>query len=209
MEVVKLLDRRPIGDKGNITRYAIFKCPYCGSEVERPLSNGKRNQSCGCVHMQLVGKGNTTHGDSRKNAKYHKLFKVWLEMRYRCNNKDIPYYGDKGISVCKEWDNYTAFKKWSLDNGYTTEYSLQIDRKDSSKDYCPTNCRWVTPKVNQRNRDLVILNEAKALEIRKSLKQGANIESLAEEYGVHKDTIRDIKNEKTWKACLLDEEKGE
>ena len=209
MEVVKLLDRRPIGDKGNITRYAIFECPYCGSKVERLLSNGKRNKSCGCVHMQLVGKGNTTHGDSRKSAEYHKLFKVWLEMRYRCNNKDIPYYGKKGISVCKEWDDYTSFKNWSLENGYTTEYSLQIDRKDSEKDYCPTNCRWVTPKVNQRNRDLVILNKSKALEIRKALKQGANTDNLAKKYGVHRDTIRDIKNGKTWKDCVLDKEEGE
>jgi hypothetical protein len=35
-----------------------------------------------------------------------------------------------------------------LDNGY--EANLTIDRIDSTKDYCPDNCRWVTLEDNAK-----------------------------------------------------------
>ena len=58
-------------------------------------------------------------------------------------------YGGKGIRVCQEWlDNPELFEEWSLENGY--EDNLTIDRIDSTKDYCPDNCRWVTLEDNAK-----------------------------------------------------------
>ena len=122
-------------------------------------------------------------------------------MRDRCNrktNQDYKYYGGKGIIVETVWDDYLEFKKWSLLNGYEPNKNLQIDRIDGSKNYCPENCRWVSPTINQRNRDCVILNTEKANEIRVLLTKDINISEIANMYGVHPDTIKDIKKGKTW-----------
>lgn len=74
-------------------------------------------------------------------------------MVHRCHNeKHMKFrnYGEKGIIVCKEWRNYSNFKKWALENGY--DPSLQIDRMDSDGNYEPSNCRFVTIRENLLNR---------------------------------------------------------
>ena len=95
--------------------------------------------------------GNYKHGYS---VTHPKLFLVWETMRSRCKNphrQKYNDYGGRGISVCKEWDeDCEAFCKWALENGYKD--GLQIDRIDNDGDYCPDNCRFVTPKQNSRNR---------------------------------------------------------
>lgn len=75
-------------------------------------------------------------------------------MKQRCNNPNSEYYknyGDRGIKVCKEWnDNFKKFQEWSLKNGY--QIGLQIDRRDNDQEYSPKNCRWVTRQQNLQNR---------------------------------------------------------
>lgn len=81
----------------------------------------------------------------------NKLKAVLRSMNYRCGNKEDRYYGGKGIRVCSEWaSNPDSFIKWSLENGYRE--GLSIDRIDGDKDYKPSNCRWVSMKVQQNNR---------------------------------------------------------
>ena len=85
----------------------------------------------------------------RHNDRYTKLWKEWNTMLWRCNPKNTrhrKWYFDKNIKVCDEWKKYTNFKSWALSNGYIE--GLTIDRIDSNKDYCPTNCRWITMREN-------------------------------------------------------------
>ena len=81
-----------------------------------------------------------------------KLYYCWVNMRRRCDwlkHKDWKYYGGKGISVCKEWNNFINFKN---DMGKTYRKGLSIDRIDNNKGYFKDNCRWVTMKMQQNNK---------------------------------------------------------
>lgn len=80
-----------------------------------------------------------------------RIYKTWYNMKARCYNEHdskYKFYGGKGIKVCDEWKNdFNAFYTWAMANGYTDE--LTIDRIDSTKDYCPKNCRWITMEENR------------------------------------------------------------
>lgn len=204
MILIKNLGYRDIGKKDKVG-FGLYKCPYCNNIVERRYSNGKRDKSCGCQKNILSSLSNTKHGDSNKNAYHHNLFRTWSKMRDRCNrvsNQDYKYYGAKGIKLEPIWDEYINFKEWSLKNGYIRYRNLQIDRIDGDKNYGPDNCRWVTPKVNQRNRKIVILNEEKVSKIKKFFKLGLSNLFIASLYGTGYNAILNIKNNKTWKDII-------
>lgn len=82
-----------------------------------------------------------------------RLYRIWKSMRQRCyslNNKDYKDYGGRGISVCKEWSEFTVFYEWAMENGYRED--LSIDRIDNNGNYCPENCRWATASQQQKNK---------------------------------------------------------
>ena len=92
-----------------------------------------------------------------KNPRKSRLYKVWIDMRNRCNNPNnrrYKRYGLKGIKVCKEWDNYLTFYEWAILNGYkeNTKKKYTVDRIDNSKGYCPENCRLLSIQEQQSNR---------------------------------------------------------
>lgn len=93
---------------------------------------------------------NWTHGACYRNSR---LYSIWRTMIHRCENpKREKYkdYGGRGITVCPEWHDPNVFMDWAESNGYKD--GLQLDRIDNNKNYEPSNCRWVTPKENSRNR---------------------------------------------------------
>lgn len=118
----------------------------CGTEKvvsAQMLKNGK-SKSCGCHKNDY----NRTHG-----GKGTRLYECWRHMRYRCEspkNQAYKYYGERGISVCKEWHDFSKFREWALENGY--DDTLTIDRIDVMGNYEPTNCRWADSKVQMNNR---------------------------------------------------------
>lgn len=78
-----------------------------------------------------------------------RLYNIWACMKQRCQNPKhtaAPWYYDKGIQVCSEWQTFEKFEKWALSNGYTD--NLTIDRIDSQGNYEPSNCRWIPLREN-------------------------------------------------------------
>lgn len=123
----------------------LCKCD-CGNESIVPSTSLVKGdvKSCGC----LRGKNLITHNHSNE-----RLHSIWKGIRRRCNNpheKSYKDYGGRGIKLCDEWNNYENFREWALSHGYRDD--LTIDRIDVNKNYCPTNCRWLTKQEQARNK---------------------------------------------------------
>lgn len=74
-------------------------------------------------------------------------------MKQRCqnpNNDGYAFYGALGVSVCKEWNDFSSFQLWATSSGYSDE--LTLDREKSTGNYEPGNCRWVDKTTQARNQ---------------------------------------------------------
>ena len=160
----------------------LCKCD-CGNEcVVKGISLRRGNtKSCGCLsseNAQQRAMEHITHGQSKT-----RLYRIWVNMRSRCNkpsHPDYPRYGARGIKVCEEWDNsFQPFYNWSMSNGYRE--NLSIDRIDNESNYSPDNCRWVDTNVQNNNtrRNHYITYNGETLTIGQwSKKQGINKHTL-------------------------------
>jgi len=139
-------------------------------------------QSCGCLRKEESAKSNTirltTHGMSGT-----RLYRIWRGMKTRCLNENEKYfknYGGRGITLCEEWLNsFEAFYKWSLENGYSE--NLTLDRIRVNGNYSPDNCRWATYEEQQNNRRdnyLVTLNG-----------ETSTLANMCRKYGVNYHTV--------------------
>lgn len=133
----------------------------CGNKCivrSKSLKSGD-TKSCGCLSKEKTG------NMARKHRGFGtRLYTIWISMRQRCNNpKNNAYhnYGGRGITICKEWDDFNSFREWSLSNGYNEkcgERELSLDRIDVNKRYSPDNCRFVSMRDQACNRrDSIIL----------------------------------------------------
>ena len=165
MKLIKDLGTRLINNKW--IRFGLFLCPFCLNIIERRLSNGEINKSCGCKESKQV-RNNYKHGETDT-----KVYYIWCTMKSRCtnaNNGDYKNYGSRGILICPEWtdklNGYINFRDWALSNGY--EKGLSIDRINNDGNYEPANCHFVARRENNRNKrnnklTLEIINEIREL----------------------------------------------
>ena len=132
--------------------FFLCKCD-CGNEFLVDGSGLKLKKSCGCLRQEMNRQHATTHG-----GRYERLYKVWIGIKYRCNNPnchEYEKYGGRGISVCPEWMDYATFRDWSYEHGYDKDapkMECTLDRIDYNGNYEPSNCRWTDPKTQSNNR---------------------------------------------------------
>ena len=116
------------------------KC-HCGNKFIlsiKDITSGNTN-SCGCVR------------DGRSLNKFYQLYRNMVERCYNPNNNRFNDWGGRGIKICNQWlNNPFMFYDWCESNGYAN--GLQLDRIDNDKNYTPNNCRFVEPKINNRNQ---------------------------------------------------------
>ena len=136
------------------------KCQICGLEArtEKDLELFRKSKNCTYLHSNLCLKcANEYHRNLHKiqrNDEVYVVIKRYYAMIQRCYNPNTDYfkhYGGRGIIVCEEWRNdRQAFIDWANTHGFKPE--LEIDRIDNNGNYSPDNCRWVTRKIQQRNK---------------------------------------------------------
>lgn len=136
------------GSSKGYLEYWLCQCD-CGKQtiVEKYHITHSRIKSCGCYLEKRRKESHTKHllCNSR-------IYKIWGDMKNRCSNPHnhaYKYYGTRGITFYSEWINFESFYNWALNNGYKD--NLTLDRINYNGNYEPSNCRWVTKKVQARN----------------------------------------------------------
>ena len=164
--------------KGGKPPYWLCQCD-CGNQKiisGKSLKSGN-TRSCGCLMIDFSSKLNFTHG-----ASHSQEFRVWTDMRNRCNNlnnRRYASYGGRGITVSSEWADFTRFL---ADMGPRPTTAHQIDRIDNDGPYSKDNCKWSTVSeqgLNKRNTVFI-------------LHQGQKIPlvTVARQHGLHPSTLR-------------------
>lgn len=118
---------------------------------------------CSCGTRSEVLGTNLKRGNSTKcDAGWHRIdhgmidtpeYVSWKAMNWRVKAKHpsiAPYYRDKGITVCEEWQgSFVSF----LDHiGRMPRPGLTVDRINGNGNYEPGNVRWATRKEQRANQ---------------------------------------------------------
>ncbi len=91
------------------------------------------------------------HGHSRGHRTTPE-YTAWIHMINRCyspSNKRYRHYGGRGIRVCDRWRE--SFASFFSDIGPRPVGKFTLDRVNNDGDYEPSNCRWTTYSVQNRN----------------------------------------------------------
>lgn len=75
-----------------------------------------------------LGKGKYT---SRVSGKHTTCYRRWILMIGRCyNSEDQNYntYGERGITVCKEWHNYQCYAEWFYSQVNSDSVGFVVDK---------------------------------------------------------------------------------
>jgi hypothetical protein len=191
----------------------------CGRTIKitsDALLRKKNQQSCGCKTPLLSSERFTRHGESRRH-KTTTEYRIWSQVKARCFRPSCPAYpryGGRGITMCERWRQ--SFEAFIEDMGRRPSKRRTLDRINNDGNYEPGNCRWATRTQQANNRRLNIygrkLTESDARIIKSGIATGEFIplntfirtgdleRMLGARFNVTFQAIRDIRNNRTWRA---------
>jgi hypothetical protein len=140
---------------GHISYIVKCSCGVTATHAGYYLRTGKSLLCRSCSAKKRMPKGKNCyahkHGASTAGNPLRKTYSIWITMRQRCsdhNSRDYKNYGGRGISICREWDNFEGFYK---DMGKCPD-GLSLDRINNDGNYEKSNCQWATRKQQNNNR---------------------------------------------------------
>ena len=118
--------------KGIKISWGLFLCPACGVEVERQLSNGYRNKTCGCQrHVRDMAvpeeekRDRLKHQEARQNAALYcpYYYECYTEAGredkamncYSCEKREkVESNCHQGqVGCCGDFNEMTEYKSWA------------------------------------------------------------------------------------------------
>lgn len=167
-------DAHPFIDE-NGKKHRVLECVcQCGNTVQKRAKYLQKGHKVDC-------------GCSKHRLSHTPIYWLWTNIKKRCFNPSSTRffnYGGRGITMCDEWNySFLSFCEWALNNGW--EVGKQIDRINNNGNYEPTNCRFVTPKENTRNRSNCYFILYKGREV--------NLSDICDELGIRHANVSNIK----------------
>lgn len=132
--------------------YWICEC-ICGkikSFSGKWLRNDMKKGNCGCVRKSSV--------EYKQNKRIKNIWTLMIARCYDPKHNEYFRYGDGKVIVCDRWlnsfenfyeDMFPSYVEFESKSGIN---SATIDRIDSTGNYEPSNCRWLTLQQQARNR---------------------------------------------------------
>lgn len=140
-----------VNKKKSVTHWlCICECGIHSFVSASHLVGGKSTKCKTCHNKEAVKKRPMLHGHAM-NKRSSREYSCWTSMRNRCKNPNDEHwknYGERGIKVCAEWDDFIVF----LNDMGKRPKNHTLDRIDVNGDYSLRNCRWATQKEQCENK---------------------------------------------------------
>jgi len=177
-------------------RWARYKCSFCNATFDKRVANARLLDNCGCQTDKR--KAHPKHGMSGMKQLVH----AHSDMKKRCNtttHKSYHRYGGRGITYCKEWEDFETFALWALANGFVEGIGLSIDRENVNGNYEPSNCRWI-PRGQNTSLASTVYTPEQVEDARLLFNQGYKGKYIEETTGVKARSLHSVLNhERKWK----------
>lgn len=127
-----------------------------------PKQHGNKGKKFTDEHKRKISDANKI-SQTKHGLFGTRFYGIYYKIKWRCQeiHPKRKYYFDKGIKVCKRWNNFENFRDDMLPSylEHCEKYGIKettIDRINGDKGYSEENCRWATVKEQNINRRIKV-----------------------------------------------------